>query len=47
MAGPRLLIPLINWLVANDSPVWFVKLVTDPITDIRAYYRSLARPNQN
>lgn len=28
----------------GNSMVWFVKLVTDPITDIRAYYRSLARP---
>jgi len=27
-----------------SSLVWFVKLVTDPITDIKAYYRSLARP---
>jgi glutamate-1-semialdehyde 2,1-aminomutase len=28
----------------GNSLVWFVKLVTDPITDIKAYYRSLARP---
>ncbi len=29
---------------AGNSLVWFVKLVTDPITDIKAYYRSLVRP---
>jgi len=28
----------------TNSLVWFVKLVTDPITDIKAYYKSLARP---
>jgi glutamate-1-semialdehyde 2,1-aminomutase len=28
----------------TSSLVWFVKLVTDPITDIKAYYRSLAHP---
>jgi glutamate-1-semialdehyde 2,1-aminomutase len=28
----------------KNSLVWFVKLVTDPITDIKAYYRSALRP---
>ena len=28
----------------RNSLVWFVKLVTDPVTDIRAYYRSALRP---
>ncbi|MEZ5559995.1 MAG: aminotransferase class III-fold pyridoxal phosphate-dependent enzyme [Pseudomonadales bacterium] len=28
----------------NNSMVWFIKLVTDPITDIKAYYRSVLRP---
>ena len=28
----------------ENSLVWFVKLVTDPITDIKAYYRSARHP---
>ena len=28
----------------TSSLVWFVKLVTDPLTDIKAYYGSLAHP---
>ncbi|MEQ8493586.1 MAG: aminotransferase class III-fold pyridoxal phosphate-dependent enzyme, partial [Gammaproteobacteria bacterium] len=27
-----------------NSMVWFVKLVTDPVTDIKAYYRSVLKP---
>jgi glutamate-1-semialdehyde 2,1-aminomutase len=27
-----------------NSMVWFVKLVTDPLTDIKAYYRSALKP---
>ena len=27
-----------------NSMVWFVKLVTDPVTDIKAYYRSVLNP---
>lgn len=36
------------WLVGKhgvyNSMVWFVKLITDPITDIKAYYRSAPWP---
>ena len=42
IAGRVLL--LVRRFGLGNSLVWFVKLLTDPITDIKAYYRSLARP---